>query len=227
MADGAVTMLLLLLVVVVAPVAAVVADGGGGAAAINGDRLRAKQIWKQASDAAASVGTLAAASTSTARATFACSPLYIGTLQPLPYPPGLSETDSLETSVDKMSAARAQSEEEAATTEVVEGADLGIVGDDTQVSCDGPLSLTAGVETVRVFPKNAGKTDQLDSIGAAFLNITRRKSAAELAEAGRPVALTKANATLGRVDLFCELAGASIFAFLLSKNDPLTCIKLS
>ncbi|KAL5224969.1 hypothetical protein ABZP36_011608 [Zizania latifolia] len=52
---------------------------------------------------------------------------------------------------------RAQSEEEATTSEVVEGADLGIVGDDTQVSSDGPLSPAAGVETVRVFPKNAGK----------------------------------------------------------------------
>ncbi|KAL5205557.1 hypothetical protein ABZP36_033766 [Zizania latifolia] len=41
----------------------------------------------------------------------------------------------------------AQSEEEAATSEVVEGADLGIVGDDTQVSSDGPLSPAAGVET--------------------------------------------------------------------------------
>ncbi|KAL5209408.1 hypothetical protein ABZP36_005031 [Zizania latifolia] len=47
--------------------------------------------------------------------------------------------------------ARAQSEEEAATAEVVEGADLGIV------SNDGPSSPAPGVETVCVFPKNAGK----------------------------------------------------------------------
>ncbi|GJM97439.1 hypothetical protein PR202_ga14367 [Eleusine coracana subsp. coracana] len=53
--------------------------------------------------------------------------------------------------------ARAQSEEDAATAEVVEGADLGIVGDDTQVSSDEPLSPAPGVETVCVFPKNAGK----------------------------------------------------------------------
>nr|CAB3469012.1 unnamed protein product [Digitaria exilis] len=53
--------------------------------------------------------------------------------------------------------ARAESEEDAATAEVVEGADLGIVGDDTQVSSDGPLSPAPGVETVCVFPKNAGK----------------------------------------------------------------------
>ncbi|EER88961.1 translocon-associated protein subunit alpha [Sorghum bicolor] len=53
--------------------------------------------------------------------------------------------------------ARADSEEDAAAAEVVEGADLGIVGDDTQVSSDGPLSPASGVETVVVFPKNAGK----------------------------------------------------------------------
>ncbi|KAF2928988.1 hypothetical protein DAI22_05g023500 [Oryza sativa Japonica Group] len=47
------------------------------------------------------------------------------------------------------------------------------------------------------------------------------------AGAGRPVALAKANATLSRVDLLCETVGASIFALLLSKNNPLTCIKLS
>ncbi|TVU07595.1 hypothetical protein EJB05_40959 [Eragrostis curvula] len=55
--------------------------------------------------------------------------------------------------------ARAQSEEDAATAEVVEGADLGIVGDDTQVSSDEPLSPAPGVETVCVFPKNAGKSE--------------------------------------------------------------------
>lgn len=55
--------------------------------------------------------------------------------------------------------ARAESEEDAAAAEVVEGADLGIVGDDTQVSSDGPLSPAPGVETVVVFPKNAGKSE--------------------------------------------------------------------
>jgi len=55
--------------------------------------------------------------------------------------------------------ARAESEEDAAAAEVVEGADLGIVGDDTQVSSDGPLSPALGVETVVVFPKNAGKSE--------------------------------------------------------------------
>ncbi|KAG8070733.1 hypothetical protein GUJ93_ZPchr0006g44475 [Zizania palustris] len=65
MADGAAAVLLIFLVVVAAPVAsaaAAAAGGGGGAAAVNGDRLRAEQIRKQASDAAASAGALAAAS---------------------------------------------------------------------------------------------------------------------------------------------------------------------
>ncbi|KAM0846382.1 hypothetical protein ACQ4PT_055713 [Festuca glaucescens] len=53
--------------------------------------------------------------------------------------------------------AGAQSEEDAAMAEVVENADLGYVGDDTPVSGDAPLSPAPGVETVCVFPKNAGK----------------------------------------------------------------------
>uniref|UniRef100_A0A0D3G2V9 Solute carrier family 40 member n=1 Tax=Oryza barthii TaxID=65489 RepID=A0A0D3G2V9_9ORYZ len=57
--------------------------------------------------------------------------------------------------------------------------------------------------------------------------IAERDFVVQLAGAGRPVALAKANATLSRVDLLCETVGASIFALLLSKNDPLTCIKQS
>uniref|UniRef100_A0ACD5XIR8 Uncharacterized protein n=1 Tax=Avena sativa TaxID=4498 RepID=A0ACD5XIR8_AVESA len=57
--------------------------------------------------------------------------------------------------------------------------------------------------------------------------IAERDFVLQLAGKDRPVALAQANATLSRVDLICETAGASIFAFLLSKNDPLTCIKLS
>jgi hypothetical protein len=60
-----------------------------------------------------------------------------------------------------LTVARAQSEEDAATAEVVEGADLGIVGDDTQVSSDEPLSPAPGVETLCVFPKNAGKSEYI------------------------------------------------------------------
>jgi hypothetical protein len=72
--------------------------------------------------------------------------------------------------------ARAQSEEDAATAEVVEGADLGIVGDDTQVSSDEPLSPAPGVDTVCVFPKNAGKSEYpIDYIvrhGSVSLSLT-------------------------------------------------------
>ncbi|KAM3212738.1 hypothetical protein ACQJBY_065658 [Aegilops geniculata] len=53
--------------------------------------------------------------------------------------------------------AQSQSEEDAAMQEVVDGADLGYVGDDTPVSSEEPLSPAPGVETVCVFPKNAGK----------------------------------------------------------------------
>ncbi|KAG8084453.1 hypothetical protein GUJ93_ZPchr0010g8505 [Zizania palustris] len=68
----------------------------------------------------------------------------------------------------------------------------------------------------------------VDRLSCVVLGIVaERDFVVQLAGAGRPVALAKANATLGRVDLLCETAGASIFAFLLAKNDPLTCIKLS
>ncbi|WOK96075.1 solute carrier family 40 member 2, chloroplastic-like [Canna indica] len=43
----------------------------------------------------------------------------------------------------------------------------------------------------------------------------------------RPIALAQANAMFSRVDLLCEVAGASLFGFLLSKHGPATCIKLA
>uniref|UniRef100_A0A1D1YCP4 Solute carrier family 40 member n=1 Tax=Anthurium amnicola TaxID=1678845 RepID=A0A1D1YCP4_9ARAE len=48
-----------------------------------------------------------------------------------------------------------------------------------------------------------------------------------LAGTNRPIALAEANAMLSRVDLLCEIAGASLFGFLLSKYDPVTCLKLA
>ncbi|OEL38853.1 Solute carrier family 40 member 3, chloroplastic [Dichanthelium oligosanthes] len=57
--------------------------------------------------------------------------------------------------------------------------------------------------------------------------IAERDFVVQLAGESRPVALARANATLSRVDLLCETAGASIFAVLLSRNNPLTCIRLS
>uniref|UniRef100_A0A2P2L8Z6 Solute carrier family 40 member n=1 Tax=Rhizophora mucronata TaxID=61149 RepID=A0A2P2L8Z6_RHIMU len=48
-----------------------------------------------------------------------------------------------------------------------------------------------------------------------------------LAGINRPIALAQANAVLNRIDLLCEIAGASIFGILLSKYDPVTCLKFA
>ncbi|KAG6528599.1 solute carrier family 40 member 2, chloroplastic-like isoform X1 [Zingiber officinale] len=48
-----------------------------------------------------------------------------------------------------------------------------------------------------------------------------------LAGRNRPVALAQANSILGRADLFCEIAGASLFGILLSKYNSVTCLKLA
>jgi alpha-1,4-galacturonosyltransferase len=58
----AVAVLALLLFLLAAAAAPAASGGGAGSAAVNGDRLRAEQIRKQASDAAASAAALAAAS---------------------------------------------------------------------------------------------------------------------------------------------------------------------
>ncbi|KAF7847665.1 hypothetical protein BT93_L2744 [Corymbia citriodora subsp. variegata] len=46
-----------------------------------------------------------------------------------------------------------------------------------------------------------------------------------LAGVNRPIALAQANAILNRIDLLCEIAGASLFGILLAKYDPVTCLK--
>ncbi|KAH6802525.1 iron-regulated protein 3 [Perilla frutescens var. frutescens] len=48
-----------------------------------------------------------------------------------------------------------------------------------------------------------------------------------LAGTNRPIALAKANSMLSRIDLLCEIAGASLFGFLLSKYEPVACLKLA
>ncbi|XP_058083009.1 solute carrier family 40 member 3, chloroplastic [Magnolia sinica] len=48
-----------------------------------------------------------------------------------------------------------------------------------------------------------------------------------LAGTNRPIALARANAMLGRIDLLCEIAGASLFGILLSKYNPVTCLQLA
>lgn len=46
-----------------------------------------------------------------------------------------------------------------------------------------------------------------------------------LAGVNRPIALAQANAIINRIDLLCEIAGASLFGILLAKYDPVTCLK--
>ncbi|XP_074576375.1 translocon-associated protein subunit alpha-like [Curcuma longa] len=52
---------------------------------------------------------------------------------------------------------RCQSDEDAASTKVAEGSDVGIAGDDTRVFSDVVLGPASGVHTVCVFPKNAAR----------------------------------------------------------------------
>ncbi|KAF5202465.1 Solute carrier family 40 member 3 protein [Thalictrum thalictroides] len=48
-----------------------------------------------------------------------------------------------------------------------------------------------------------------------------------LAGTNRPIALAEANAIISRIDLLCEIVGASLFGILLSKYDPVSCLKLA
>ncbi|GMJ11747.1 FERROPORTIN 3, MULTIPLE ANTIBIOTIC RESISTANCE 1, iron-regulated protein 3, IRON REGULATED 3 [Hibiscus trionum] len=48
-----------------------------------------------------------------------------------------------------------------------------------------------------------------------------------LAGISRPIALAEANAVLNRIDLLCEIAGTSLFGILLSRYDPVTCLKFA
>ncbi|PIA40691.1 hypothetical protein AQUCO_02400035v1 [Aquilegia coerulea] len=48
-----------------------------------------------------------------------------------------------------------------------------------------------------------------------------------LAGTNRPIALAEANAIISRIDLICEIVGASLFGILLSKYDPVSCLKLA
>ncbi|KAJ4776533.1 Translocon-associated protein subunit alpha [Rhynchospora pubera] len=52
---------------------------------------------------------------------------------------------------------RCQSDEEAVASEVIEGAELGIIGDDTHVVDDTNLGSAPGISTVCLFPKNPRK----------------------------------------------------------------------
>ncbi|GFP80357.1 solute carrier family 40 member 3 chloroplastic [Phtheirospermum japonicum] len=48
-----------------------------------------------------------------------------------------------------------------------------------------------------------------------------------LAGTNRPIALAQANAILSRIDLLCEIAGASLFGIFLSKHEPVTCLQMA
>ncbi|XP_059313311.1 solute carrier family 40 member 3, chloroplastic [Lycium ferocissimum] len=48
-----------------------------------------------------------------------------------------------------------------------------------------------------------------------------------LAGTNRPVALAQANAVLSRIDLLCEIVGAALFGILLSKYEPVVCLKIA
>ncbi|KAL6531429.1 Solute carrier 40 member 3, chloroplastic [Orobanche minor] len=48
-----------------------------------------------------------------------------------------------------------------------------------------------------------------------------------LAGRNRPIALAQANAVLSRIDLLCEIAGASLFGIFLTRYEPVTCLKMA
>ncbi|KAH9689691.1 Solute carrier family 40 member 3 [Citrus sinensis] len=71
----------------------------------------------------------------------------------------------------------------------------------------------------------AGAVERLT--GVALGVAVERDWAVLLAGINRPIALAKANAVLNRIDLLCEIAGASLFGILLSKYEPVTCLKFA
>ncbi|GMP39955.1 hypothetical protein CsSME_00010596 [Camellia sinensis var. sinensis] len=71
----------------------------------------------------------------------------------------------------------------------------------------------------------AGAVERLS--GLALGVAMERDWVVQLAGTNRPIALAQANAVLSRIDLLCEIAGASLFGILLSKYEPVTCLKLA
>ncbi|XP_065852930.1 solute carrier family 40 member 3, chloroplastic [Euphorbia lathyris] len=71
----------------------------------------------------------------------------------------------------------------------------------------------------------AGAIDRL--CGIALGVALERDWVVLLAGINRPIALAQANAVLNRIDLLCEIAGASLFGILLSNYDPVTCLKFA
>ncbi|KAM0039421.1 putative ferroportin-1, MFS transporter superfamily [Helianthus debilis subsp. tardiflorus] len=71
----------------------------------------------------------------------------------------------------------------------------------------------------------AGAVERLS--GLALGVAVERDWVVLLAGTNRPIALAQANAILSRIDLLCEIAGASFFGILLSKYETVTCLKLA
>ncbi|KAK7278018.1 hypothetical protein RJT34_23039 [Clitoria ternatea] len=71
----------------------------------------------------------------------------------------------------------------------------------------------------------AGAIERLCGVALGVAN--ERDWVVLLAGVNRPVALAQANAILNRIDLLCEIAGALLFGFLLSKFHPVVCLKFA
>ncbi|CBI39603.3 hypothetical protein VitviT2T_020829 [Vitis vinifera] len=71
----------------------------------------------------------------------------------------------------------------------------------------------------------AGSVERLS--GLALGVTVERDWIVLLAGPNRPIALAEANAVLNRIDLVCEIAGASLFGILLSKYDIMTYLKFT
>ncbi|KAK7392088.1 hypothetical protein VNO78_20515 [Psophocarpus tetragonolobus] len=72
---------------------------------------------------------------------------------------------------------------------------------------------------------SAGAIERLCGVALGVAN--ERDWVVLLAGVNRPIALAQANAILNRIDLLCEIAGALLFGFLLSKFHPVICLKVA
>ncbi|KAK7344278.1 hypothetical protein VNO77_13715 [Canavalia gladiata] len=72
---------------------------------------------------------------------------------------------------------------------------------------------------------SAGAIERLCGVALGVAN--ERDWVVLLAGVNRPVALAQANAVLNRIDLLCEISGALLFGFLLSKFHPVICLKFA
>lgn len=72
---------------------------------------------------------------------------------------------------------------------------------------------------------SAGAIERLCGVALGVSN--ERDWVVLLAGVNRPIALAQANAVLNRIDLLCEIVGASLFGVLLSKFHPVFCLKFA